>query len=537
LPDLRYPWLRPATRGGKKHRVAIGSYQLMASGDNTERFVNFVQEVPTVLIADEAQMMYEGWDPDAEGDSWGHKFDRVAQACLDAGGYLFIMSGGLLRHNGERILRVPYRQGERSLNENPEREYPLSDVVYTLADGQAERAIIRLDGDRYEGRTRFQWNGGHWGFNLEDEDVGYESKKLLTYLGEEDVWKTMYKDCVTSWSNYNSSMGGYNSRILGIAYNKEQARMHQYYLEQMGIPTLLALDDEKDIHARIRQFRKGLSHYKAMVTVGMAYIGLDVRNFSHMVYLSNHRSLPYCLQAFHRITRFDPDAPRGWEYQIARFFIPSDPRMLAIYAAIMAMQHPGVTSGELLRPGGPSDGGNGGEGPRGPGGSDPSFIPQSAEVTGKTYETQNRFIEEHEGVARLLKAVPALHGLSRADVEKIWKEACNAASARGNGDTGEEVTSIDLQSQDEGDNQDQELCGALAEEDARAVIQELAKKIDAILAERYGKETYPPGTFNRHVVRRYNKSRLEMGTGELLEVRDYAEEYLRRLRSGDGVDI
>jgi superfamily II DNA or RNA helicase len=509
LPDIGYPFLREVFEG-MCHKVAIASYQLMAARPGS--FMTFVREKPTLVIADESQMMYSGPEPSMCGKSWGQVFENVHAAARSAGGITLSMSGYPFRHDGGQLPLIPYVLGDPCRGQDPRRMYPMADIVYDLAAAQAEKALILFDFDLYHGNVSFSWDGKLLDFDLEHNDPEYEGKKLKTYLGERGVWEFILNDMVDSWRNYNAAMHGYDSRILVIAYSKHMAREHQIHLQdRCGIKTLLAIEDEPRVHKAINAFRKRETDHKAMVTVGMAYIGLSVKDFSHMGYLHTNRSLPYCVQAFHRITRFDDRAPVGWEYQFARFFVPTDPKMLAIKKAILAMQHPGLLAN---KPPGP---------PPPPPGPSRIYLPVSAEVTGREFETQDRPIEDHRGVDSMLRAVPKLSFLLRADVELAAKVARGEASKEAatpppRGDTG---------------------FGSGEEEVLSKQVENTARRIDIILGERHGEKKFPKGWFNGHLVRRFGKSRGSMGPFELRKVREYADRYLRRLEAGidpDGPD-
>jgi hypothetical protein len=508
LPDIAYPWLRES-RDRRHHRVAISSYQMAAC--NRQSFLRFVREKPTLLVADEVQMLYSSWEPASASEGWGEFFDEMAEACVQAGGLLLLMGGALFRHNGSCITRLPYVPGDPARLEDPDLLYPARDIIYTLPDGQAEHGLIGFDFDEYKGKVGFEANGKTYEKVLEQRDPAFEGRKLQTYLEDRRVWQPILDDMVVSWRHYNHEMHGYRSRLLTIAHNKHLARLHAAYLEKHhGIPMLLALDDEHRVHKAIDEFRHRRTPHQGIATCGMAYIGLSVRDLSHMAYLTTNRAMTYAIQAFNRVTRFDPAAPVPWEYQLARFFIPKDPKMIAIRNAMMAMQYPGVRGGEET---------SCGRKPPPPPPPPPPFMPKYGEITGRDFQTQENPIVHNSGVDYLVRAVPKLNLLTRSEVESVWLSARGQSA---NPDPPYTATHAEH--------------GASEEEALRTQIQIIANEIDSRMARRYGKDRHPPGWCNGYLIRQFHKSRTEMGALELQAVLDFSEHYLRRLRAGDDLE-
>jgi hypothetical protein len=121
----------------------------------------------------------------------------------------------------------------------------------------------------------------------------------------------------------------YPSRAIAIAANQVHAqKIATYLLEKHQINATLAISDEVDSHKRLESFRKGKTD--VLVTVAMASVGFDVTDCTHLLYLSQYRSLPYALQAFARVTRVDMKWSLAPKFQRAFIFVPNDPNMQRI---------------------------------------------------------------------------------------------------------------------------------------------------------------------------------------------------------------
>jgi hypothetical protein len=98
----------------------------------------------------------------------------------------------------------------------------------------------------------------------------------------------------------------------------------------------LAISDERDAIERIARFRLR-PQPSVLVTVGMAYEGLDAPEISHVACLTQVRSVPWLEQMVARATRFDP---YGGAYgaQRAVIYHPDDPLFRRFRRAIEVEQ-------------------------------------------------------------------------------------------------------------------------------------------------------------------------------------------------------
>ena len=104
------------------------------------------------------------------------------------------------------------------------------------------------------------------------------------------------------------------------------------WLESRGIKTALAVSDYGQSLDELNDFRAG--KYEAMITVGMAYEGLDAPRVTHLVHLGRFRDPSWLTQYFARAWRWGPsDWPA--DGRLAYIFMPKDAPMVGAYHAII----------------------------------------------------------------------------------------------------------------------------------------------------------------------------------------------------------
>ena len=104
------------------------------------------------------------------------------------------------------------------------------------------------------------------------------------------------------------------------------------WMADMGIKTALAVSDYGPSLDELNDFRAG--KYEAMITVGMAYEGLDAPRVTHLVHLGRFRDPSWLTQYFARAWRWGPsDWPA--DGRLAYIFMPKDAPMQGAYQAII----------------------------------------------------------------------------------------------------------------------------------------------------------------------------------------------------------
>jgi superfamily II DNA or RNA helicase len=114
--------------------------------------------------------------------------------------------------------------------------------------------------------------------------------------------------------------------MLAVVANIDDAKRYVDHLKTRGIKAAIATSDDSALATRnINKFKEidTKSSVGCLVTVAMAYEGLDVPPITHIACLTHIRSKPWIEQMIARATRFD--APAGdWEEQMAYIYVPDD---------------------------------------------------------------------------------------------------------------------------------------------------------------------------------------------------------------------
>ena len=128
-------------------------------------------------------------------------------------------------------------------------------------------------------------------------------------------------------------------KLLVVAPDQATARRYTALLQGSLGPSqavALAISDERDAVERIARFRLR-PEPAVLVTVGMAYEGMDAPEISHVACLTQIRSVPWLEQMVARATRFDPHGG-DYERQRAVIYHPDDPLFRRFRRAIEADQ-------------------------------------------------------------------------------------------------------------------------------------------------------------------------------------------------------
>ena len=126
------------------------------------------------------------------------------------------------------------------------------------------------------------------------------------------------------------------SKLLVVAATQKLAKKYADHLKLRYalMPGLATIDEGAGALKAIAKFKRvGGDRTDVLVTVGMAYEGLDVKPVTHIACLTRIRSKPWIEQMLARATRHDPEAGH-WDSQEAHVFAPDDGMMHKITDAI-----------------------------------------------------------------------------------------------------------------------------------------------------------------------------------------------------------
>jgi superfamily II DNA or RNA helicase len=210
-------------------------------------------------------------------------------------------------------------------------------VRYSRLDALLEKAICPLVFHNVDGLVEFTRNGSPVAGQLSSLADENRSGALLTAL-ETGLAVDLLRACVSHWVKSGSG------KLLVIAHDQKAARQYMHELRDLGIDGIeLAISDEPDSHKRVKRFRHGSC--RVLVSVAMAYEGLDVPEITHVVFLTRIRSVGWVQQAFARAWRALSGKHQG------HVFVPDDVAMNAVIESIQADQQRAVIERESEGPG------------------------------------------------------------------------------------------------------------------------------------------------------------------------------------------
>jgi superfamily II DNA or RNA helicase len=230
-----------------------------------------------VLVLDEPHHL-------EEGGAW----EAALAPLVKRAALTVYMSGTLERGNRKRIAFLPYRDtpdGEIiDLSNNPSTRT----ISYSRRDALLDKAVLPIHFELMDGTA--QW-------------IGRDGETYATTLSgaHKDTAEALYTalktqfavhlldDCAAHWATYRSTHP--RSKLLVVTANIEDAKKYVDHLYKGGIRAAIATSDDSAQAARNIEYFKTVGKRRsldALVTVAMAYEGLDVPAVTHIACLDAH---------------------------------------------------------------------------------------------------------------------------------------------------------------------------------------------------------------------------------------------------------
>lgn len=282
----------------------------------------------------------------AEDTAWS----RAILPLLETAGLRLLMTGTLERCDRRPILWLTYRadrwaRRQRRVDLNA----PGWAVVgYSRKAALAEQAIVPIRFGALDGRAEWLFRGDR----CEAGSFGEAGERLRPMLFTalrtgyaKDLLRRAFQDCREHRARRRAALGlapHETARGLGkllvVAPDQATARAYAEVLRLWlpGDGVALAISEERDAVERIARFRLR-PQPSVLVTVGMAYEGMDAPEISHVACLTQIRSTPWLEQMVARATRFDPHGG-AYEEQRAVIYHPDDPLFRLFRRAIESDQ-------------------------------------------------------------------------------------------------------------------------------------------------------------------------------------------------------
>jgi len=276
--------------------------------------------------------------PDEEASSWS----RALLPLLETASLRLLLSGTLERADGRGILWLPYRAGSRVRTREVDLAAPGWAVVgYSRAEALADRAVLPVLFGALDGEASWlDEDGTHCGphrlFNPWPTDTTRPALFTALRTGFADAMlrrafqatrKLRAERRLVRRLPADASARGLG-KLLVVAPDQAVARHYREVLQGWMPPAQLdtvrmATSSENNAHESLASFRLK-PEPTVLVTVAMAYEGLDAPEVAVVAALTHIRSRPWLEQMVARATRVDPHAG-DYATQQALVFHPDDP--------------------------------------------------------------------------------------------------------------------------------------------------------------------------------------------------------------------
>lgn len=341
--------IRRSTNERDPARGTIGfSTTYQAIGQDREG--NLVREFDRVrygLVLDEFHHV-------ADGSEW----HRAIQPLIERAAFVLLMTGTLARGDKKLMPWVPYAESDRGLLVDTDR---MTTIRYNRKQALDEKAIIPLGFYHIDGEAEFVDTSGET-IQIESlEHAGDYTRQAIYTALRTDYAFDLLERSVSDWMDYRSQYAW--SKLLVVAPDIERARSYKKWIKQRTDASveIATSNDSASALKAINSFKRtGSGSTDILVTVAMAYEGLDVPDITHVACLTQIRSKPWIEQLVSRAVRVSRRVP--YDHQQAFVYAPNDSLMNEVLSDIRdeqdeAARHPsdktregGNTAGEFVVP-------------------------------------------------------------------------------------------------------------------------------------------------------------------------------------------
>ncbi|MFC0410845.1 DEAD/DEAH box helicase [Roseomonas elaeocarpi] len=302
----------------------------------------------TLLVVDEVHHLPALGDIDpvtaaTEEEDQASAWSRAILPLLECASVRLLLSGTLERADGKGILWLPYRRGPKARTREVELDAEGWAVVgYSRAEALAERAVLPVTFGALDGEASWRDEEGNElgphrisGLHPDETTRPALFTALRTGFAEALLRHAFVaiRDLRARRRRARGLQPGEAARGLGkllvVAPDQATAR-HYLDVVRQWIPAAqaeevaqLATSDTPRAHELLAAFRL-LPEPSVLVTVAMAYEGLDAPEVAVVAALTHIRSRPWLEQMVARATRVDFNAG-AYEAQTALVFHPDDP--------------------------------------------------------------------------------------------------------------------------------------------------------------------------------------------------------------------
>ena len=277
------------------------------------------------------------------------EWHRALAPIAAAARYLILMTGTLERGDMRKIAFLDYTESSYRYGSRPvlTGDSKTAVIQYERPAALEDHAIIPIHFVFSDGRASWETAAGEQinaesFYNVLPKEKGAALYAALSTEFAEDLLALT----LNHYMQYLKAVP--TAKMLIVTANITEARRHFKTLADNGYSVGLATSHDSDEAVeQIEAFKLG--SVDLLVTIAMAYEGLDVPEVSHIACLTHIRSKPWIEQCFARAVRINR-AAGDWEDQAAYIFAPDDILMREIVDEIEREQLKSATTNSYKAP-------------------------------------------------------------------------------------------------------------------------------------------------------------------------------------------
>ncbi|MGD1716673.1 DEAD/DEAH box helicase [Dapis sp. BLCC M172] len=433
----------------------------------------------------------------------GSKWHKALQPLVDKSVLMIMVTGTVERGDKKAIAFMPYKKTSDGMTPDLSNSEDIQVIRYTRGQALREEAIVPLNFEWGDGEAEWVDKKGERRSVDSLADAGDYTNVALSTALKTGYARQLLTQCSDSWKSYKQNNS--RAKMLVIAPFISIARKYLEWLDDLGIKAVIATsDDSKKAQTNINKFKK-YYHYgdgkavDVLVTVAMAYEGLDVPAITHIACLTNIRSTPWLEQCWARAARVDREAKDLKKTGL--IFMPDDQLAHDCAAKIMAQQEPIIREREQEQY--DRNNGNNGEkdNSKSSENSDNSNIPLNSNLTrSRASDLSSGETIDYGETAKIKSTMQNILGrdvpISTIEMKRI----------------------IDAYNQTTGETNSEQIITTKEILTPSAEVDKIRDEIEKYVRSYEGKNKLEFGTINKEIYNFFRKSRKEMTLEELRRV-------------------
>jgi len=281
----------------------VTTYQ--AIGANPEKWIQICEENNIMLILDEYHHL-------SSHGEWINIIQRMA----DLSFLRVMMTGTITRGDDTKLPLTPYIENDINFTNTESTKW----IIYSRKQALIDKSILPFETILVDGSGSFIDLDG---ITRTFDRFGTDSNNLRCAFKSEYA-EHLLDLSISHWLKHKKTYK--YAKFIVVAPDIKTAKDYLSYLSGKGFRVGIATsDDNSNCRENIKRFKKIYTDFRAidcLVSVAIAYEGLNVPEITHMVIMTLIRSVPWLEQCTGRSARNFEDKTTGY------IFCPSDDKML-----------------------------------------------------------------------------------------------------------------------------------------------------------------------------------------------------------------